>query len=102
MKFSKLFNINMGDLGRGFIVTLIAAALTVLYQSIQDGAIPTLLQLKTAIMIGLGAGISYLIKNVLTGVPKSIEVDTAKTVIVDEKTKAVLVDEVKPENIKLP
>lgn len=99
MKFAKLFNINIGDLGRGFIVTLITAALTVLYQSIADGAIPALPQLKTALLVGVGAGISYLIKNLLTGVPKSVEVDVTKTIVVDATSKQVLVDAVEKDNL---
>lgn len=92
MKFSKMFNLSIGDAGRGFIVTLIGAALTVLYSSISEGALPTGAQLKTALLVGLGAGISYLLKNVFTGVPAVIEVDPAKTIVVNEETKQVLVE----------
>ena len=69
---SKQFTLNWRDITRGFITAIITAFLTSVYQSIESGALPTLAQLKTAGLIGLGAGVSYLLKNLLS--PAKIEI----------------------------
>lgn len=89
-KFSDFLQINITDIGRGFIITLISTALTFLFTTIQENAIPTLAELKSSLLIGVGAGISYLIKNLLAGAPKEIHVDPAKTIVINEKTKEVI------------
>lgn len=90
-KFGNILSVNMGDLGRGFIVTMISTALTFLVSTLTENAIPTLVQLKASLVIGFGSGISYLIKNLLTGVPKAVEIDTTKTVVIDKQTKEVII-----------
>lgn len=47
-------------------MAVITAFLTSIYQAIEAGSFPTTSQLKTAGVIGLGAGISYLLKNWLS------------------------------------
>lgn len=90
ISFPKLFELNMRDLGKAFIVTMISSALTTLYQSLAVNAIPTVAQLKAAALIGLGTGISYLIKQLITGVPKAIEIDPAKTIVINQNTKEII------------
>jgi len=89
--FPKLWNINLLDLGKGFVVTLISTALTVLYSGLASNAIPTIAEIKTALLVGLGTGISYLIKQLITGIPPAIEIDPAKTAVIDRDTKEILV-----------
>ena len=63
---SDFLKINWRDIGHGFIVAFGTSVLTGLYDIINGGGMPTMEQLKTIGMIGLGAGISYLIKKVFT------------------------------------
>ncbi len=97
--FPKFGNVSLLDLGKGFIVTIISTALTVLYSSIAENALPNVAQVKTAILIGLGTGISYLIKQLITGIPPAIEIDPAKTAVINKNTKEVLVQSDKTANI---
>lgn len=63
----KLGQLKSNDLLKGFITAMITVIVTSLYSSIQSGTIPTdWLFWKTQLMLGLGAGLSYLIKNFLT------------------------------------
>lgn len=63
---SDIFSINWRDLGKGFVTAVITAALTAIATSIEAGHLPTLAELKTAGLIGLVAGIAYIIKNFFT------------------------------------
>jgi len=63
--FTKLGTIKLSDFWRGFIMAIIMAVLTVVYESIQKGSLS--ISWNTVALAGLGAGISYLIKNIGTG-----------------------------------
>lgn len=66
MKTSSLYGLNWQDALKGFIVAVITAGLATVEQSISAGIMPNLIQLKTAGLVGLGAGLAYLIKNFFT------------------------------------
>lgn len=66
MNQSNFLSVNWKDVLKGFIVAAISAAVTGIYSSLSNGALPTVEQLKTSALVGLGAGISYLIKNFFT------------------------------------
>jgi len=63
---SNFLNLNIDDLVKGFIVAFLSTALTGLIATLDSGALPTLSELKSAGVVGLTAGISYLLKNLLT------------------------------------
>lgn len=63
---SNFLNLNIDDLVKGFIVAFLSTALTGLIATLDSGALPTLAELKSAGVVGLTAGISYLLKNLLT------------------------------------
>ena len=63
---SNLFNLNSLDLLKGFIVAFLSAALTGIVSTLDSGVLPTLAELKSAGVVGLTAGLSYLLKNLLT------------------------------------
>jgi hypothetical protein len=63
---SDLFKLDWKDIGRGFLIAVISSAITSLYATISSGSLPTLAELQTAGLVGLGAGLAYIIKNVLT------------------------------------
>lgn len=66
MMKSEFLKLNVQDLIRGFIVTVIAAILTSLVAIFNAGGFPSLDQMKTIGVFAVGAGISYLIKNLFT------------------------------------
>jgi VIT1/CCC1 family predicted Fe2+/Mn2+ transporter len=63
---SNFLNLNVDDLVKGFIVAFLSTALTGVVATLDSGALPTLTELKSAAIVGLTAGISYLLKNLLT------------------------------------
>ena len=67
MKSNPLFSIGMSDLIKGLIVTIITASLTMLGTSIESGSLPLdWMAWKPIALSGCGAGIAYLLKNILT------------------------------------
>lgn len=66
MKQSNFLAINWADVAKGFIVAAITAAVAGISQSLEAGSFPSLVQLKTSALVGLAAGLSYLIKNFFT------------------------------------
>ena len=63
---SNFLNLNVDDLVKGFIVAFLSAALTGIVTTLDLGVLPTLTELKSAGIVGLTAGLSYLLKNLLT------------------------------------
>jgi len=59
-------SLNLRDLVNGFVVAFLAAALTGLITSLDSGHLPTVAEIKTYGIVGLTAGLSYVLKNVLT------------------------------------
>ncbi len=63
---SKFLNLNLKDAINGFIVAFLSAALTGIVTTLDSGVLPNVAELKQAGVIGLTAGLSYLLKNFLT------------------------------------
>ena len=60
---STFLSLDVKDFIKGLIVTVIGAILTGIYQIINTGGELTLESLKVIGITGLGAGLSYLLKN---------------------------------------
>ena len=63
---SKFLQLNLKDAVNGFVVAFLTAALSGVIHSLDSGLLPTIEQLKSSGLLGLTAGISYLLKNVFT------------------------------------
>lgn len=63
---SKFLNLDIKDAINGFVVAFLSAALTGLVATLDSGALPSVAELKNAGVVGLTAGLSYLLKNILT------------------------------------
>lgn len=63
---SNFLNLNAQDVVKGFVVAFLSAALTGLVATLDSGALPSVVELKQAAIVGLTAGLSYLLKNLLT------------------------------------
>ena len=64
---SRLFLLNGKDLLKGFITAVVMAVLTAVYTAIETGSLAFTWEFfKPVLIVGLGAGISYLIKNLFT------------------------------------
>jgi len=60
---SDFLKLNLSDVIKGCIVSVITAILTALLPLLQSGQIP---EYKTLLFAGLTAGVSYLLKNLFT------------------------------------
>jgi hypothetical protein len=65
-KMSKLFNINLADLGKAALMVLIVTVLTAVYPAFSTGEFPTGVALLAALKSGVTGGVAYIIKNLLT------------------------------------
>jgi hypothetical protein len=64
---SNFLNLNWKDILKGFILSIITALVAGVYQAIQTGGIQfTWLFWQPIVYSAIGAGLAYLIKNVLT------------------------------------
>ena len=63
---SNFFTLDWKDLGKSAITAAITALLTALMQSLNSGNLPTVEELKASLVMAAIAGISYLVKNLLT------------------------------------
>jgi VIT1/CCC1 family predicted Fe2+/Mn2+ transporter len=63
---SKFLNLDAKDAVNGFIVAFLSAALTGIVTTLDSGVLPNVAELKQAGVIGLTAGLSYLLKNLVT------------------------------------
>jgi hypothetical protein len=65
MQLSKFGAINIRDAVNGFLITFLTASLNGIVQTLDAGQFPTLEQVKADALVGVTAGLSYLIKNFL-------------------------------------
>jgi hypothetical protein len=63
---SKFLRLNRSDFIRGLIVTVICTLITGIYQVIASGFEFNWITMKPVVIAAVGAGISYLTKNLLT------------------------------------
>ncbi len=63
---SNFLNLDLQDLTKGFVVAFLSAALTGIVAILETSQLPQGSDLKAAAIVGLTAGLSYLLKNVLT------------------------------------
>ena len=75
---SDLFKLNMQDLLKGAVITFITSVLTAVLTILEAGEMPDWNQLKVIATTGIIAGISYLIKNILTDNTGKIKISSKK------------------------
>ena len=64
---SKFGSLNWKDLVKGFVVAFVTAILTAVYTAIEAGNLAFTWEFfKPVLIVGLGAGIAYLLKNLFT------------------------------------
>jgi hypothetical protein len=63
---SKFLRLNWRDFLNGIIVAIFCSFITGLYQIIANGGIVNWITLKPVVIAAIGAGVSYLTKNLLT------------------------------------
>lgn len=66
MKNSNFLNLNLNDLIKGLVVAFFGTALVSVVDILNVGRLPELAELKAALIIGLTAAGSYLLKNLFT------------------------------------
>jgi hypothetical protein len=87
-KFAGLFKLNGQDLLRGLYMAVMGAVLGIIEPLVQSGSFDFdwVLIGKTALSVG---GL-YIVKQLLTPVPKVVAIDPAKTAVIDIKNKEVI------------
>ena len=65
MNKSNFGSINWRDILHGFFIVFISASLTGLIQTLEASQLPTLADVKTHIIVGLTAGVTYILKQLL-------------------------------------
>ena len=63
--FSKLWSFQLNDFWKGLVIAVLMAVLTVVYETLQKGTLN--INWNTVLIAGIGAGVSYLLKNFATG-----------------------------------
>ena len=63
---SNFLNLDLQVLIKGFVVAFFSASLTGIVAILETSQLPQISDLKAATIVGLTAGLSYLLKNVLT------------------------------------
>ncbi len=63
---SNLFSLNWKDVGKGFLVAGLTVIVTGVGTALNAGRFPTLQELGSLALAGLGAGVAYLLKNFFT------------------------------------
>jgi hypothetical protein len=66
MKQSKIGSLNWNDALKGFLVAFFMATLTGLIDTLELGTLPNLKAIKVHAIAGLVAGLSYLLKQLIT------------------------------------
>ena len=60
------YQLGKNDIIKGFIVATLTVILTGSLTSLQNGVLPDINTIKTLCITGLGAGVAYILKNLLT------------------------------------
>ena len=65
--FTQLWKMKLGDWGRGLVIAVLTAPLTIIYQSLMATPVTLVFDWKAIIGGGLAGGIAYILKNLGTG-----------------------------------
>jgi len=63
---SPKFSLNLRDLIHGFLMAALGSILTALVPMLESGLLPDWPKTKAALIVGLGVGVVYLIKNYIS------------------------------------
>lgn len=63
---SKFLNINQNDFVKGLIVTMLTALLYPIISYLDSGVIPNMAQIKPILLVSITAGLSYILKNLVS------------------------------------
>jgi hypothetical protein len=87
-KFAGFLSLNLQDWVRGLIMAVIGAVLAVIQSSISADVFT--IDWSNIWHVALIAGTAYILKQLGTSIPKVVEIDPAKTAVVDTTTKEVI------------
>lgn len=66
MKLSSFLQVNLRDVVNGFLIAFLTAFLSSLVTVLETGHLPVWDQLKTFLLLGVTAGVSYVVKNIFS------------------------------------
>lgn len=88
MKKSSFLNLNVQDFLKGLVMAVGGAVVAIVAPSIQDGSL--VFNWTSIWHTAVASGLAYLAKNLFTPIPKTVQIDPAKTSVVDAKTKETI------------
>lgn len=100
IQISEKFKLSIRDYGQAFLNIVIGSVLTAVSTSIAAKHFPTVEELKVALLVGLTAGVSHIVRKFMADAPKELMIDVDKTVVIDSKTKEVIAPDGK-ETLKI-
>lgn len=65
--FTELWRVKLGDFGRGLVIAVFTAPLTIIYASLTADPVTLIFDWKAIIGASLAAGVAYIMKNMATG-----------------------------------
>ena len=92
MKKSSFLSLNIQDFLKGLVVAVGGGVVAIIAPSIQDMSF--VFDWTTIWHTAVASGLAYIVKNLFSSTPKTVQINPEKTTVVDAKTKEVLVNEV--------
>ena len=90
MKKSTFLNLNIQDFLKGLIMTVGGGIVAIIAPSIESGAF--VFDWTVIWHTAVATGLTYIAKNLFSPTPKKIEIDPAKTSVVDSKTNETILN----------
>jgi len=89
MKLSTFLSLNQQDWLKGLVMAVLGAVYAIIEPLLSSGTLT--FNWKYIGTTALSTSVLYLVKNLFTPIPKMVEVDPVKTIVVDVNTKDVIV-----------
>ena len=83
-KFSELFSLSVQDWLKGLLVAVIGAVISLIQTSITAGSFE--FDWQSIWKVAMAAGVAYLSKQFFTGTPAKVQIDPAKTEVIEVKS----------------
>ena len=88
MQLSSFLRLNKHDFFRGMLMAVGSALYAIAEPLLSVGVFK--FEWRNLASVALGSAVVYLLKNLLTPAPKTLEVDTTITTVIDKDTKEVI------------
>lgn len=88
---SRLYSINWMDGVKSFIIAAVGSVLSTLMEILNNGALPTTVEVRKALILGIGAGASYITTTYFSNSKREVlKNDPAHVTLTDETPTATV------------